>query len=115
MAAVDLRQAALQAWDNMFPLCALGTLKTSITAFIAAITPSFDQQRQGDHPMLNWISVLAGFNAQSEGDALDWPELRIACDYVYRLCWMGFQASTQGLITPTQAAAVLAAYNAQFP
>jgi hypothetical protein len=115
MAAVNLRQAALQAWDNMFPLCALGTLKAAINTFVTAIQGSFEQQRPSDHPILNWISILSGYNAQAEGDALDWTELRISCDYVYRLCFMASQADIQGLISSAQATVILNAYNANFP
>lgn len=113
-AAISLKQAALQTWDNLFPLSALGTLDTQLLAFIAAIEPTFSEQQPNDHPIENWISVLAGFVANMQGAAFDWSELRVAADYVYRMCWMAFQLNTQGLISNAQAAAMLAQYNSKF-
>jgi hypothetical protein len=112
--AASLSQAAKQSWVNLAPLEAAGTIRPKLLAFIAAITGQFNDGNPGDHPMRNWIAVLWQFADQMSVTADHWDELRIAAEYLYRLCFMGEQSNVQALITPAQYNAVLAAYNAQF-
>lgn len=113
-ARATLADAALGAFEDMTVQSAAGTLDDAIAAFIAGYTASFDEQRSGDRPIINWTAVLYGYQAQMDGAVNDWTELRITADYVYRLCFLGSQLRSQSSISVAQAAAILAAYNANF-
>jgi cellobiose-specific phosphotransferase system component IIC len=113
-AAVDLEQAAKQAWDNLAPLAVAGTLQAQLLAFVTTIAPEFEEAKPGDHPTANWIAILWAFATSMDPAANNWSALKVAADYVYRLCFMTNQADTQGMITALQAQAVLDAYNAEF-
>lgn len=113
-AAADLEQAAKQAWENLAPLSVAGTLRARLLAFCAAIKPQFQDAVPGNRPTLNWIAVLWAYATNMSATANNWPALRPAPEILYRLCFMTNQADVQNMITGAQAAAVLAAYNAQF-
>lgn len=113
-AAANLFQAGQQSWVNLSPLATAGTLRTKLLTFVSTIAPSFTQGAPGDHPVANWIAILWAFAQTMSATAGHWDQLRIATDYLYRLCFMGEQSNSQGLITPTQYNLVLATYNAQF-
>lgn len=110
-----LTEAAKQSWTNMVDLTIAGTLGSAIATFCRAVIAAFPAPTTKNHPVLNWNAVLFGYQSQMGGSANDYVELRISADYVYRLCYMAAQSQTQGLISTTQAAAILAAYNANFP
>lgn len=115
-AAGSLVQAAQQAWTNLDGFAAAGTLRTAIRNFCTTAEPLFPQDAEGNHPLANWLAVLRCFAAGMNPNALDWTgqSLRTAAQYVYRLCHMGQQLSSQNAITAGQTAALLAAYNANF-
>jgi hypothetical protein len=112
--ASDLEQAAKQAWLNLAPLSISGTLRAKLLAFCAAISPQFNVGNPGDRPTINWNAILWAHAQTMSPVADNWPALRVAADYLYRLCFMTNQADNQSMITTAQAAAVLTAYNAQF-
>lgn len=118
--ATTLEQAAKQAWANLAVLATAGTLRAQLIAFCTTVRPLFNGNagaNPGDHPTANWIAVLWAFADQMDAVADDWPALRVAADYVYRLCFMTEQArtgNTPPLITQAQYDAVLASYNAEF-
>ena len=112
----DLETAGYQAWDNLQPLWVNGTLATKLTAFASpALYALFPEQAENNHPVTNWLVQISALAATMNGAALaDAGALRQAVQYVFRLCFMTSQLQIQTLITAPQAAAVLAAYNAQF-
>lgn len=115
MAEPNLTEAAKQSWTNMVDLTIAGTLDSAIAAFCEAVLAVFPTPTAKAHPVLNWTAVLFGYQEQMGGAANDYVELRISADYVYRLCYMAAQSQDQSLISATEAAAILAAYNANFP
>lgn len=112
--AANLFQAGQQAWVNLAPLATAGTLHAKLLAFVTAIRPAFNEGAAGDHPVINWLTVLQAFIETMPVTAGHWPTLRVACDYLYRLCFMGEQSNVQVMITPTQYNLILDTYNAQF-
>mgnify|MGYP001600440290 CR=1 FL=1 len=113
-AALTLVQAAQESLQNMAVQTVAGTLKTRIATFLDTIQAQLDSEIPENHPIINWSAVLYGYQTQMAGGANDYIELRISGDYVYRLCYMAAQSQDQSLITGAQAAAILAAYNANF-
>jgi hypothetical protein len=121
--AIDLLAAANLAPQNLRVLWEADTLQAKTTAFWQAINPSFNEQITNDHPVANWIAVIAAlapsilpFAANANPGATPWAggtitTFELAVDYVYRLCKFAYYYQ---LITPTQKAAILTAYNAQF-
>lgn len=121
--AVDLLDAANLTSQNLRPLWEADTLKAKVIAFWQAIQPSFQEQIQDDHPVINWISIISafapsilnfadnktpGFTPYSGGTITTFSQ---AVDYIYRICKFCFYYQ---LINPAQKTAVLTAYNAQF-
>jgi hypothetical protein len=121
--AANLLDAANLAPQNLRPLWEADTLKAKMIAFWQQASPSFEEQIPTDHPVINWISIIAafspsilnfadnkspGFTPYAGGTI---TTLSTSVDYIYRICKFGFYYP---LITPAQKAALLAAYNAQF-
>lgn len=121
--AADLLEAANLTPQNLRIRWEADTLQTRMIAFWQAINPSFDEQTPNDHPVADWIAVIAAFApailpfaANANPGATPWAggtitTFELAVDYVYRLCKFAFYYT---LITPAQKATILAAYNAQF-
>lgn len=121
--AVDLLDAANKTSQNLRPLWEADTLKAKMIAFWQQLQPSFQEQTPNDHPIINWISIIAAFSpfilnfadraapgiTPYSGGTI--TTFSTSVDYIYRICKFGFYYQ---LITPTQKAALLAAYNAQF-
>jgi hypothetical protein len=123
MIAVDLLDAANLTPQNLRVLWEADTLRPRMIAFWEAINPSFQEQIQNDHPVADWIAVIAAlspsilpFADNTNPGATPWSggtitTFELAVDYVYRLCKFSFYYT---LITATQKTAILTAYNAQF-
>jgi hypothetical protein len=121
--ALDLFEAANLAPQNLRVLWVADTLQTRMINFWTAINSSFEEQIPNDHPIANWIAVIAAlspsilpFVANKAPGATPYgggtiSTFGLAVDYVYRLCKLAFEYT---LITPAQKAVILAAYNAQF-
>jgi hypothetical protein len=109
--AATLDEAAKQAWANLEPFAVAGTLRTRLIAFGAIVRPLFPETLAAGHPVANWNAVLEGFALTMAATANQYPLLRIAADYLYRLCLMG---QTLVPVLATQTTALLAAYNATF-
>jgi hypothetical protein len=121
--AVDLFEAANLTPQNLRPLWYADTLQARMVAFWTAINPAFEEQIPNDHPIANWIAVIAAFSpsilpyaAVKDPGATPYAGGTVstfssAVDYVYRICKFSFEYA---LITPAQKAVILAAYNAQF-
>ena len=121
--AVTLLEAANLTPQNLRPLWEVDTLQAKVIAFWQAINPAFEEQTLNDHPVADWIAIIAAlapsilpFAVNASPGATPWAggtitTFELAVDYVYRLCKFAFY---YGLITPAQKATILAAYNAQF-
>lgn len=121
--AATLLEAANLTPQNLRPLWEGDTLQAKMDAFWKAINPVFEEQIQNDHPVGDWIAIIAAltpsilpFAANADPGATPWAggtitTFSLAVDYVYRLCKFAFYYM---LITPAQKAAILTAYNAQF-
>lgn len=110
-AAASLTQAGKQAWANLQPFAIAGTLRTKLLAFCVLVEPQFPQATAAGHPVADWCAVMHGFATDMASTANDWSLLRIAADYLYRMCLMGAQLATA---LPTQTTSMLASYNATF-
>ena len=121
--AADLLEAANLTPQNLRPLWEADTLQAKMLAFWGAINPAFEEQNPNDHPVADWIAIIAAltpsilpFAANANPGATPWAggtitTFELAVDYVYRLCKFSYY---YGLISPAQKTAILAAYNAQF-
>lgn len=121
--AATLLEAANLTSQNLRPLWEANTLKPKMIAFWQQVSPFFEDQIPNDHPIINWVSIIAAFSPSilDFGDNMSpgftpyaggtVTTFSTAVDYIYRICKFGFYYS---LITPAQKAALLAAYNAQF-
>lgn len=121
--ALTLFEAANLTPQNLRPLWEADTLQARVIAFWSAINPSFQEQIPNDHPIADWIAIIAAlapsilpFAAVKEPGATPWSggtisTFSLAVDYIYRLCKFAFEYQ---LITPAQKTAILNAYNAQF-
>lgn len=121
--AANLLEAANLTPQNLRSLWEANTLKSKMIAFWQQVDPVFQEQIPNDHPVINWISIIAafspsvldfadnanpGFTPYAGGTITTFSQ---AVDYVYRICKFGYYYT---LITPAQKTALLAAYNAQF-
>ena len=121
--AANLLEAANLAPQNLRALWETDTLKQKMISFWKQIDPSFEEQIPNDHPVINWISIIAssspsilsfadnmtpGFTPYAGGTITTFSS---AVDYIYRLCKFSYYYP---LITIAQKDAILAAYNAQF-
>lgn len=126
-AAADLNQAATLAPKNLQIPWAADTLKTKLSAFWAALNPSFEDAIPNDHPIGNWIALIGNLAqnilpyepaASGTTQVGTLATYQTAVTYVFRLCKLAYalQNSTnpKAKITSGQAAAILAAYNTQF-
>lgn len=122
-AALDLFEAANLAPQNLRVKWEADTLQSSMIAFWQQALPSFAEETPNDHPIINWLSIIASFSpsillfnqVKAPGSSV-WYGGTIetfsqAVDFIYRICKFGFEYT---LITPTQKTALLAAYNANF-
>ena len=121
--AVTLFEAANLAPQNLRVLWEADTLQARMIAFWQGINPSFQEQTPNDHPIADWIAIIAAFSpsilpfaAVKDPGATPWgggtiSTFSLAVDYVYRLCKFAFEYQ---LITNAQKATILAHYNTQF-
>lgn len=115
MAAATLKAAAGLAYSHMTTRWIAGTLKANLLAFVNAFTPQFSEATQLDHPILNWAAVISALDASLTAGGpgvITFVQFNDACQFMYRLCWLGQVLLDQNKITNGQAAAILASYNA---
>lgn len=114
--AVSLPDAAVIAADNLYTLYIGGTLKTKSTAFWQSIQDTFPEQQVDSHPVSNWLTLIANTADQMPVANVPYRDLDSMIEFVYRLCFVASQLNSQTpkLVSNVQAAALLAAYNAQF-
>lgn len=109
--AANLTQAGKQAWVNLQPFAVAGTLRAKLLAFVVLVEPQFPQGTAAGHPVANWCAITHAFATDMAVTANDWTLLRIAADYIYRMCLMGAQLTGP---LPAATASMLASYNATF-
>ena len=116
--AANLKQAAGQAFDNLFPLWSGGgtTLQDALARFARAVLLIFPDSNVVGRPVADWATVIAAFSVSVEPTFF--PNLQVltpAADYVYRICWIATGATAESpVISAPDQAALLAAYNAAF-
>ena len=121
--AATLLEAANLAPQNLRVLWEADTLQAKMIAFWTAINPFFEEQIPNDHPVADWIAIIAAFSpailpfaATMDPGSTPYSGGTIttfstAVDYIYRICKFGFYYQ---LISAAQKTAILTAYNAQF-
>lgn len=118
--AASLPAAAAQASDRLQVLWIGNALKAQLTAFWKATIDTFPQQDEANHPVSNWLTVIAAIADQMVAGpgGVTFDQLEAAVQAVYRLCWMTQALLNDGLITIVQATAgansILVQYNANF-
>lgn len=122
MPAATLQEAAGLAFGNVSTAWRAGNLKTHLTAFWEEADPLFPDQALNNHPIANWIAMIAAVanecptqDGTKDTRFAQFPYMNSAALYVYKLCWLASYFETEGLITNAQAVALLAAYNAHLP
>lgn len=119
--AADLPEAAGLAYDNLYVKALLGPqLQAALITFLNQATPSFPESAPNNHPISNWLTVINAFYSDNQpftgitspGGSLD--QLNTIAQLIYRICWCGDALEDAGLITGTQATALLTAYNNAF-
>lgn len=123
MAAATLLEASTDCPTDLLARWKADTLKAAVIAFAQDLYDDFPDDLPDNHPIANWLAVIGAFaptiqdfenatGASSTGqDSV--TTYSAAVRYVYRLCRLAFYYEDQGGITPAQAAAILAAYNAR--
>lgn len=119
--AANLNQAAGQAYTNLNVLWFAGTLGAQLALFAADCAGSFLESAPNDHPIGNWLAVIAALaNGTPAGLAAvgipnaTFRQSAAAAQHVASICFLAQQLNTQLLITNAQANVILAAYNARF-
>lgn len=118
MAVGDLQAAAGQAFNNVGSKWLANTLKTNLAAFAAACKSTFVESNVNDHPMGNWLAIIAALaTTMPTGGSVNHPvvtylQMQQAAQSVGGMCSLAFQLNAQGLIANAQATVILNAYNA---
>lgn len=112
--ATTLPEAAFQAYSNLYTLYLANTLKTQVAAFCAAILPTFPDETPDGRPVANWATLLYVTSSQMPSSSVPYTSLNDAATQLYKLCFMAQALKDAGLITASQASAVLTQYNAKF-
>lgn len=113
----NLAAAAENAYKNLYVHFTGNNFAASLTAFAAASLLQFNNvQDPNMHPPANWCALLEAYAAGLPGPAVQITpvQLRQTVEYVFRFCHLVNYFNAQGVVTNAQAAAVLAAYNANF-
>lgn len=121
-AAPDLFEAAEQAPADLQLLWQADTLQDDVIAFWREALVAVPASIPNNKPLANWLAIIAAFAPS----ILDYEATNVtgtqnmlgtlttyqtSVDYVYRFCKLAYALQGQGLITNTQATALLAAYN----
>lgn len=119
MPAANLQDAAGLAYTNVAKRWTLGQLRAGLSAFWPAINPSFPDDDLNNHPVGNWLALIAGLSSECPPDTGGTVDqfffMDTAAKYIYRLCWLGSYLLSVNLISAAQATVILNAFNAQWP
>lgn len=116
MPAANLETAAEQCSSTMYTRYIAGTLKTNLTAFNAAISPTFPDDDPKKRTIGDWLILLQDLantltNA-SPPILTSYQDFTNAVFMVFRVCWQVVQLMDKGLIPAPDGVVVLAAFNA---
>lgn len=111
MAASTLAEAAGAAFDNLQIRWRTNGMKNALTQFFNNGNPLFPDSEPSNQPLGNWFIYLGSLATTMAATNVPILELTQAAEIVYRLCWLAQASLTNGLISPTQATALLAYYN----
>lgn len=112
--ATTLVEAAHLSYDQCGLRWTAGTLRASFTAFIQAASSIFSDNIPNDRPVGNWLVPMYGLLSQVPAANPEQQRFLDSCaQYLYRICYAGHVMDDANLITNAQAAALLAAWNAQ--
>lgn len=117
MPAASLEEAANTTYARVSLAWAAGTIRVKVQAFIVAAALVFDDNTPNDRPVGNWLIPLTSVSTQMNstvGNPVAQSLFNITVDYIYRMCMAGFVAQAQSRISAPKAAALLAAWNANF-
>lgn len=113
--AFTLKDAAHEAFDNLYTLWLADTLKSQTATFCDAVLAQVSEQDVNARQVADWATLLDITQDQMPGASVSFTTgLVVAADQVYRLCWLAYALNQQGLLTNAQATAILAAYNAAY-
>jgi hypothetical protein len=114
--ALNLPSAAADSYNNLHTKWQANTLDTALTSFWQATTATFPEEIIKNHPVSNWLTVIASLAANMPGGVVPYSDLITAAQYVYRICWMTHALFIQGQINAAQATtgpnSILVQYNA---
>lgn len=120
--ATDLLDAAFETPANLYTLWRASTLQARVISFANDLADDFPDGTVNNRPIANWLATIASFaptiqaynNGGNDLGQNTEQTFQTAVRYIYRLCKFAYYYEDQNLITPAQAAAILAAYNARF-
>lgn len=110
----NLQQAANQAYDNMYVQWNTGQLKSRLTSFASQCSPFFKEGNPNDRTVGNWLIPIQALAANMSAGVTPLSLFNDAVQYIYRMCWQADAMQTAGLISATQANAVLVNYITYF-
>jgi len=111
--AANLRAAANASFLNCSNQFAVGALKTALADFVTQGIVDFPDTVANNRPVGNWFVPIQSLSTSMNASlAFTLSQLDEAANLVFRICMAGDAIQTAGLITAPQAAALLAAYNA---
>lgn len=113
-AAANLRAAASQSYDDLVKQWTADTLRDALLAFATAVQATFPEDVANNRPVGAWLTIILAKATNMSTTVTDITASDVASSSfdVYRICWLADYFNAQGLITVGQAAALLAAYNA---
>lgn len=115
MAVTTLAGAANICLSSMFTRWNAGTINSDINFFIGAMNPIVPDANANLRTVGNWLTLLQPllpFENQVTADTVDYDRFNQCVLTVFRLCWQANDRNITGQISNAQAAAILAAFNA---
>lgn len=90
------------------------TLKADLAAFVAEVSPFFEDAVPNNRPVGNWLVLMSALSTAMSSVAVSNSDFDTAVEYLFRICYAGVIAGSQGRITGAQSAGLLAAWNTHF-
>ncbi len=109
--ATTLAKAAGMTFDNLQVKWLTGFLSITTQFFGQQVVALFPESNMNARPVANWGTILRSVASQIPSGIPPVTDLNNAAQIIYRLCWMGSQLQTQGLITTAEATSLLVDYN----
>lgn len=116
MAAGTLEQAANLSYERAALRWTANTLRANFQAYIVACAAVVTDATANDRTVGNWLvpmTALSGQMTASIANPLEQELFNTCVDYLYRFNMAAAYAQVQNRISGAQAAALLAAFNAQ--